>query len=120
MNDIREFEAHRSGGVWHILNRLMMGAIVLAILVGGILAFIPISKQRNEESLRIEQLRAEIAKQKLLLARQTREEELLRNDPAYLETKARDKLDLMKPGETIIRLEPARSPAASAGKALKN
>ena len=43
--------------------------------------------------------------QKTLLARQTREVTLLKTDPTYLETIARDRLDLMKEGETIFRLE---------------
>jgi cell division protein FtsB len=38
---------------------------------------------------------------------------LLKTDPAYLETIARDRLDLMKEGETIFRVESA---AAQAGK----
>jgi cell division protein FtsB len=44
-----------------------------------------------------------------LLARQTREVNLLRTDVTYLETIARDRLDLMKEGETIFRLETARA-----------
>jgi cell division protein FtsB len=32
---------------------------------------------------------------------------LLKTDPAYLEIMARDRLDLMKEGETVFRLEPA-------------
>jgi cell division protein FtsB len=31
---------------------------------------------------------------------------LLKTDPTYLETIARDRLDLMEEGETIFRLEP--------------
>jgi cell division protein FtsB len=34
---------------------------------------------------------------------------LLRNDREYLETIARDRLNLMKPGETIFRVERPRS-----------
>ena len=44
--------------------------------------------------------------QKILLARQTREVNLLKTDATYLETITRDRLDLMKEGETIFRLEP--------------
>jgi cell division protein FtsB len=44
-----------------------------------------------------------------MLARQTREVHLLKNDPTFLEIKARDRLDLMKEGETIFRLEPPPS-----------
>lgn len=34
-----------------------------------------------------------------------REKNLLKTDPEYIENIARDKLDLMKPGETIYRLD---------------
>ncbi|MEY2504477.1 MAG: Septum formation initiator, partial [Verrucomicrobiota bacterium] len=46
----------------------------------------------------------------ILLARQTREVNLLKTDPTYLETIARDRLDLMKEGETIFRLEQPPAP----------
>ena len=39
-------------------------------------------------------------------ASEWRQMALLQNDPAYTELLARDKLDLMKPGETIFRMEP--------------
>ncbi|MBV9644407.1 MAG: septum formation initiator family protein, partial [Verrucomicrobia bacterium] len=38
--------------------------------------------------------------------RQSKKLTLLQNDPSYTELLARDKLDLMKPGETIFRMEP--------------
>lgn len=98
----------------------MIGAVILALcaLVG--LNLIPIFKARNEETARIDQLHAEIAKEKAILSHRTREEELLKNDPAYVETIARDRLDVMKPGETIIRLEPGRSQTPSGAAPLKN
>ncbi len=37
--------------------------------------------------------------------KESRKLTLLQNDPSYLEVLARDKLDLMKPGETIFRLD---------------
>jgi cell division protein FtsB len=43
------------------------------------------------------------------LAKSQRELHLLRNDREYLETIARDRLNLMKPGETIFRIELPRS-----------
>ena len=48
----------------------------------------------------------------MLLARQTREVNLLKTDPSYLETIARDRLDLMKEGETIFRLDSHASGSA--------
>jgi hypothetical protein len=38
--------------------------------------------------------------------KQSKKLTLLQNDPSYTELLARDKLDLMKPGETIFRIEP--------------
>jgi cell division protein FtsB len=55
----------------------------------------------------IDQLRAQRDEQQMLLAKQTREVNLLKTDPVYLETIARDRLDLMKDGETVFRIESA-------------
>jgi cell division protein FtsB len=47
----------------------------------------------------------DLEQQKMQLARYEREEMLLRRDPEYAGLIARDKLDLMKEGETIYRLD---------------
>jgi len=120
VNESRESENRSTGGVWTVLNRLMIAAVILAFCALVWLNLMPILKSRNEESVRIDQLRSEIAKQKATLSRRTREEELLKNDPAYVEMIARDRLDVMKPGETIIRLEPGRSQTPTAVAPLKN
>src|SRR5205085_2608229 len=57
----------------------------------------------------IDALQAQVNEQKTILGRQTREVNLLKTDPTYLETIARDRLDLMKEGETIFRLEPVKA-----------
>jgi cell division protein FtsB len=44
---------------------------------------------------------------------------LLKTDVSYLETIARDRLDLMKEGETIFRLETARAKAKPVAPARK-
>jgi cell division protein FtsB len=61
--------------------------------------------EQHQQAARVDELKAEIAKQKALLDRQTRDADLLQNDPEYVETIARDKLDLMKEGETIFRID---------------
>ena len=48
-----------------------------------------------------QELQTEILSQK----KREREVRLLQSDSIYLETIARDKLDLMKPGEIIFRLD---------------
>jgi cell division protein FtsB len=96
-----------SGGIWHSLNRFL---IVLILLVLGMIAayrFLPeVSKRRDQQS-HVERLKAQVEEQRIVLARNLREEELLKHDPEYVALKAREKLDLMKPGETIYRLAPA-------------
>jgi len=86
--------------------------IIVALCVGGIITSIPIFKQYREQNERLDQLQKELAREKALHARRVREEQLLRNDPAYLEIVSRDRLDVMKPGETIIHLDPPRTLAA--------
>jgi cell division protein FtsB len=54
-----------------------------------------------------------------LLAKQTREVNLIKTDVSYLETIARDRLDLMKEGETIFRLEAARAKSKPVAPARK-
>ena len=44
----------------------------------------------------------------MLLARNQREEALLRRDPEYIGIIARDRLDLMREGETIYRIDPPK------------
>ena len=89
----------------------MISVIILGLSLGGTLALVPLLRQRTKETLQVDQLRAEVAKKKAAVIVARRELELLKNDPAYIEIKARDRLDLMKPGETIVRFESAASPS---------
>jgi cell division protein FtsB len=91
--------------VWNTLNRLIV--FLIFVIAGALLFFFfqpELTKladmqrqvqelQTTKEQITIEQLRLE------------REKQLLTKDPEYLENIARDKLDLMKPGETIFRLD---------------
>jgi cell division protein FtsB len=84
----------------------MVALIVFLGIVLIVCAFVPELKKQREQTARLDQLKADIDRQKALLVRRTREVELLKNDPGYVETLARDRLDLMKDGETIYRIEP--------------
>ena len=101
-----------SGGIWHSLNRLLFTLIVLTVaaLVGY--RFLPEVSKRREQQARVEQLKIEVEKERQLLVLNTRKKELLNYDAEYLGLVARDRLDLMKEGETIYRLEPARQDKA--------
>ena len=62
-------------------------------------------KKLVQSRAKVDRLQDEVSQQKVLLARQTREVNLLKTDPTSLETLARDRLNLMKEGKTIFRLE---------------
>ena len=101
-----DFRARREASVWQRLNSILRVLLALAVLLVIVSLFLPLSKKRNQSQVEIDKLQAQVNDQKMMLARQTREVNLLKTDPAFLEIKARDRLDLMKEGETIFRLEP--------------
>lgn len=83
-----------------------MIVVVLATILGY--RFVPEVGRRREAEAYKQQLRAQIESEKMLLARRTREEVLIRKDPEYAGIVARDLLNLMRPGETIYRVEGPR------------
>ena len=100
-----DFRARREATVWQQLNRVLRVLLAVAVLLVIVSLFLPQYKKIKQSRAEIEALQAQVTEQKMLLARQTREVSLLKTDPGYLETIARDRLDLMKEGETIFRLE---------------
>jgi cell division protein FtsB len=101
-----DFRARREASVWQRLNRILRGLLAVAFLLVIVSLFLPQYRRLTQSRGEIDKLQAQVTEQKMLLARQTREVNLLKTDPGYLETIARDRLDLMKEGETIFRLEP--------------
>ena len=103
-----DFRERHEATVWQRLNRILGVFLVIAVWLAIISLFVPPYKRLMQSRSEIDNLQAQVNEQKLLLGRQMREVSLLQTDPAYLETIARDRLDLMKEGEVIFRLEPAR------------
>ena len=90
-----------------VATRVMWALIAVAGLLTLGFTFYP-------EWTRLCDMRRDLAAQKEKLAElkrkcadQEEQVKLLQNDPQYLEIIARDKLDLMKQGETIFRLSSA-------------
>ena len=110
--DLTDFRARREATVWHRLNRVLKVLLFVAFWLVLISLFVAPYKKLNQSRAEIDNLQGQVNEQKVLLTRQTREINLLKTDPTYLETIARDRLDLMKEGETIFRLEPAQSAKA--------
>jgi cell division protein FtsB len=105
-----DFRERREATVWQRLNSILRVLLVLAAILVVVSLFLPLYKKLGQGQTENENLQSQVKDQKILLARQTREVNLLKTDPAYLETMARDKLDLMKEGETIFRLEAPPAP----------
>jgi len=103
-----DFRARREASVWQRWNRVLLLLLLLAVWLVIVSLFVPPYKKLKIGHADIDNLQAQRDEQQVLLSKQTREVNLLKTDPAYLETIARDRLDLMKEGETIFRLEPAQ------------
>jgi cell division protein FtsB len=95
-------------GIWHSLNRLLVTLIALTVLAVVAYRSLPEITKRRDQQLRVEQLKAEVERERQMLLRNTRIEELLKHDPEYVALIARDRLDLMKENETIYRVENAK------------
>ena len=100
-----DFRARREATLWQRLNRVLRALLLIAIWLVIISLFVPPYKKLTVSRAEIDNLLAQVSDQKSLLAKQTREINLLKTDPTYLETITRDRLDMMKEGETIFRLE---------------
>ncbi|MEP6810765.1 MAG: septum formation initiator family protein [Chthoniobacterales bacterium] len=100
-----DFKARREASVWQQLNRVLRVLLALAAILIVVSLFLPQRKRLAQSRSEIDRLQTQVTEQKMFLARQTREVNLLLTDPVYLETIARDHLELMKEGETIFRLE---------------
>ena len=117
--DYTDFRARREATVWQRWNRVLLTLLFLAVWLVIISLFVPPYKKLKMGQEDISKLQQQRDDQQALLAKQTREVNLLKTDPVYLETIARDRLDLMKEGETVFRLEAARAKAKPVAPARK-
>ena len=104
-----DFRARREATLWQRLNRVLFVLLGLAALLVVVSLFVPLQKKLSISRGENDKLEGLVNDQKRLVARLNREVTLLQSDATYLETIARDRLDVMKEGETIFRLEPAQA-----------
>lgn len=94
---------------WHRINRVLQFLVVAGFLLTVGVMFYPVWHKQQDMRLRVLALETELKDKTASLQSRQNELDLLRNDREYLETVARDRLNLMKPGETIFRIEMPRS-----------
>ncbi len=100
--------------IWQRLSKVMVALLFLCVLAAVLRLFIPEIERRNQLQQQAQQFEQVRMEKKARVARLQQKFDLLKNDREYLEAVARDRLDLAKEGEYIIRLERADEKAASA------
>jgi cell division protein FtsB len=110
VSDHSDHVHRRDHSVWDFLNRLGFLLLALVVIAITIVAFLPKLKMQRDQTARLDHLKADIEKQAALLTRHNREVDLLQHDRSYVEMVARDRLDMMKDGETIYRIEAQPTP----------
>lgn len=110
--DQPEFSLHFAGAegkprasFWKRLSRVMEAVIYVLLVLAAAKLFGPELNRRDEleaERKRMEQIRDE---REVQVVRLRQEHRLLKTDKDYLETVARDRLNLQRAGEHIVRIE---------------
>lgn len=91
--------------VWQRLTRMLLAAVFVGLAVLTVSFFAPqleLQREMEAENADLASVRDDLRKQ---YERRLQEQVLLRTDPDYLESFVRDRLDMQREGETIIRLE---------------
>ena len=99
------FRERRDATIWQQMNAILRILLVIAVWLLMVSFFLPPYRQLQRDRAAYEKLSAQLTDDKAVLARLTKKIALLKSDSTYLETLARDSLDMMKDGETIFRLE---------------
>ena len=92
-------------GIWDKLTKALVFLVILAAMVAVAVWYLPLIKQNERMRQEILRLESEIIKEEELARRSKTSIEALRNDPKTVERFAREKLGLVKVGETMIRFE---------------
>jgi hypothetical protein len=92
--------------IWATLLPIIQGAIFVGVLAVVGLFFLPVIATENKHKEDIAKLQVAIAGAQDQQRELQIETELMKNDPNYVEHIARDKLNMGRPGETILRFDP--------------
>ncbi|MEO7933524.1 MAG: septum formation initiator family protein [Chthoniobacterales bacterium] len=106
-----EFKRRKDRSYLQVLNRVIIGLLVVLFIIGMLACFYPALKARAEQKTALAKIKADVEAAQILNQKNLREVARLRNDPEYLGLIARDKLELMKPGETIFRFDSTNTSA---------
>lgn len=97
----------RRPDLWKKANRLLLVLVVLTLVALFGVIYAPERGRLADLKERLATEKAALRTEELIKAKRSREVDLLRNDLEYIEIVAREKIGVMKNGETIMRLDPA-------------
>jgi cell division protein FtsB len=109
MRSLSEARRTSDPSFWNALNRVLLTLVILSAVAGLVLWFYPELVRRDQMARNLLREQEELTAQQTLRKQREREVYLLESDKEYIETIARDKLDMMKEGETIFRLDPSKA-----------
>lgn len=98
---------------WHKANRALIALILVCFVLLGAFLFYPQIERRKELARQLEEEQAVLRDEEAQRTLHRREVHLLENDPEYVEIIARDRIGVMKEGETIFRFDTPALPPAS-------
>lgn len=92
-------------GVLSGLVKLIRVMLVLIVMLFGVIYFWPPFKDREAALQKLDELNAKRDELKQRAVMMEQKLDLIQNDSEYLEAMARDRLNLQKDGEIIVRFE---------------
>lgn len=101
--------AARDTALLPLLNRFLILLIICGTLALALMTFYPEWKKLTRMRHTLQREHQELEQLNTQATHREHELYLLQHDKEYLELIARDRLDLMKPNETIFRLGPSRN-----------
>ena len=102
-----DYDQPRGDWIRSLLNKILYLLVFVAALILLICWFLPLVKEHQRQQHALQALKQQVEQEKINYNKQSKKLTLLQSDPTYIELLARDKLDLMRAGETIFRMDPA-------------
>ena len=94
--------------IWQAISRCPMWAVSIVCVCIGLALFKPQMNRRAQLDADLAALKAEKEEAKKTWQAARARLDWLKSDPAYLETWARDRLDLAREGETVFQFSPTK------------
>lgn len=103
------------GNIWATLVQVTQVLLILAVITAMVLCFLPVIQTTQRLKAEKAEVAHEIENAVDKNHRLQQELDLLKKDPAFIERRARDKLQLARPGEVIFRFDPYQSSTPANG-----